>query len=391
MIYVGIDVASDKHDYFILQSNTGLTPCSTSVTIPNSILGFEKLHKDITAFCEATNDSSIKVGLESTGIYHLNILTFLINHGYDVMLINPILTNMSRKSSQVHCPKNDNLDAQNICNFLHDNRYDFKPYFIVPYQTEALKSLSRKRFDIVEDLRQSKIVLNNLIQTTFPEFKELFSNIYKGSAINILSKYKVPLNIAKARPSSLAKLIHGRCKCSADEIINAAKNTVGINGDYLSIQIEDTIEDIKYCQSRIDKYDEQIKVLVDSIAPNILSVPGVGYVSAGLILGEIRDISRFHSAESLIAFAGLDIEVFQSGKYIAKNRHPSKKGSRYLRYALFQASRIAWQCDPVFNAYYEKKKKEGKHYYVILGHIQKKLIRVIYSVLKNNSVYEVRA
>ena len=117
---------------------------------------------------------------------------------------------------------------------------------------------------------------------------------------------------------------------------------------------------------------------------------GVGYTTAGLICGEIGDIDRFHSAESLVSYSGIDVIVYESGKYKAKHLIPSKKGSKYLRYALFQVSRIIWQHDPVFSSYYAKKQSEGKHYYVILGHIQKKVARVIYSVLKNNSVYPPR-
>ena len=131
-------------------------------------------------------------------------------------------------------------------------------------------------------------------------------------------------------------------------------------------------------------------MFVDDICPNLLSIPGIGYTNAGLIAGEIGDIDRFHSAENLIAFSGIDPIVHESGKFKAKHLIPSKRGSKYLRNALFQVARIIWQHDPVFAEYYSKKQAEGKHCYVIPGHIQKKLARVIYSVLKNNSVYQVR-
>ena len=120
----------------------------------------------------------------------------------------------------------------------------------------------------------------------------------------------------------------------------------------------------------------------------MLTIPGVGYITAGLIAGEIGDINRFHSADSLISFAGIDCTVYESGNYKAKHTIPSKKGSKYLRYALFQVARIAWLCDPVFKDYYLKKQSEGKHFYVILGHIQKKLLRVIYSLMKSGLNYK---
>ena len=390
MIIIGIDVASQKHDYFMVKVETGEVFSKTSVTIQNSKKGYKKLHEDITAFCGAVDDYNVRIGLESTGIYHTNIIMFLLKQNYQVMMINPILTNMARKSSKVHCPKNDNLDSQTICKYLIEHPDKFSPYTVALYHNEALKSLSRKRFLIVEELRKAKLVVNNLVQMIFPEFKSLFSNLYGSTSIAILKQYQTPAKIAKARISSIDKLIHGRCSCTAENIIEAARSSVGISNEYLAFQLIDAIEEMEHIQKRVNKFDEQIKSYVDELCPELLTIPGVGYVTAGLIMGEIKDINRFHSVDSLIAYSGIDIEPYESGKYKAKNLRPSKKGSKYLRYALFQIARVAWQCDPIFKAYYLKKISEGKHYYVALGHLQKKILRVIYSILKNHSVYEVK-
>lgn len=387
MIYVGIDIASEKHDFFMIQAETGITFSKSSITIKNSDDGYKKLHESIQDFCGATGDSQIRIGLESTGIYHTNIISFLLSKNYQVMMINPILTNMVRKASKVHCPKNDNLDSQTICKYMIDNSDKFLPYTLSLYHNEALKSLSRKRFYIVQDLRKAKLAVNSLVQQIFPEFKSFFSNIYGDSAIAILKEYGTPKNLAKAHTKKVASLIHGRCKCTAEQLIAAAKVSVGISEPHLAFQLTDAIEEMEHIQKRIKAYDAQIKEYVDMLCPNLLSIPGVGYTTAGLIAGEIRDIDRFHSAESLISYSGVDVTVYESGKYKAQHLMMSKKGSKYLRYALFQAARIIWQHDSVFQAYYNKKKAEGKHYYVILGHIQKKLCRVIYSVLKSGSLY----
>lgn len=389
MIYIGIDIASEKHDYFMLQAETGVFFSRSALTISNSNEGYKKLHSDISAFCRATGDSNVRIGLESTGIYHTNIIRFLLMQNYNVMMINPILTNMARKAAKVHSAKNDNLDAQTICKYMIDNPDKFSPYTLSLYHKEALKSLSRKRFFIVEDLRKAKLAVNSLVQVIFPELKTLFSNIYGDSAIAILKTYGTPEALARARVSKVASLIHGRCKCTAEQLIAAAKTSVGISESHYAFQLMDAIEEMEHIQRRIKSYDIQIKTYVDELCPNLLSIPGVGYTTAGLIAGEIRDISRFHSAESLISYSGIDVTVYESGKYKAKNCLPSKKGSKYLRYALFQVSRIIWQHDPVFQAYYEKKQAEGKHYYVILGHIQKKVIRLVYSILKNSTTYRV--
>ena len=170
MIIVGIDVASEKHDYFMLRKETGEFFSSSALTILNNEAGYKKLHKDIQTFCGATGDSKVRIGLESTGIYHTNIIAFLLEQNYETMMINPILTNMARKASKVHTPKNDNLDAQTICKYLVDNESSFAPYTLTLYHIQSLKSLSRKRFYIVEDLRKAKLAVNNLIQTSFSLF-----------------------------------------------------------------------------------------------------------------------------------------------------------------------------------------------------------------------------
>lgn len=386
MIFVGIDVASDKHDFFIA-NELGEVYSKRSITIDNSILGFKKLHKSITEFCEANNDYKVRIGLESTGFYHLNIIKYLLDNNFEVMLINPILTNMFKKSKRVHKAKTDNIDSQYICKYLLDTKQDFKPYTITSYHTEGLKSLSRERFCLVEDLRKVKLSIYRVLTQLFPEYLKLFSNVYQGSALNILELYNSPKKLSKAHLNTIASLIHGGCKTSADDVIKAAKNSIGIDSDILSFQLTQLIKRLKSLNSEIHEYDSMIKSYVDKINSNILTIPGIGYTTAGIILGEIGDISRFQGPDKLTSFCGLDIEVYESGKFKATNHKISKKGSKYLRYALWQVAKVCWIYDPIFNKYYLKKKSENKHHFVILGHIEKKLVRVIYSILKNNTKY----
>lgn len=386
MIFVGIDVASDKHDFFIT-NELGEVYSKRSITIDNSILGFKKLHKSITEFCEANNDYKVRIGLESTGFYHLNIIKYLLDNNFEVMLINPILTNMFKKSKRVHKAKTDNIDSQYICKYLLDTKQDFKPYTITSYHTEGLKSLSRERFCLVEDLRKVKLSIYRVLTQLFPEYLKLFSNVYQGSALNILELYNSPKKLSKAHLNTIASLIHGKCKVSADDVIKAAKNSIGIDSDILSFQLTQLIKRLKSLNSEIHEYDSMIKSYVDKINSNILTIPGIGYTTAGIILGEIGDISRFQGPDKLTSFCGLDIEVYESGKFKATNHKISKKGSKYLRYALWQVAKVCWIYDPIFNKYYLKKKSENKHHFVILGHIEKKLVRVIYSILKNNTKY----
>ena len=386
MIFVGIDVASDKHDFFITNELDEVYS-KRSITIDNSILGFKKLHKSITEFCEANNDYKVRIGLESTGFYHLNIIKYLLDNNFEVMIINPILTNMFKKSKRVHSAKTDNIDSQYICKYLLDTKQDFKPYTITSYHTEGLKSLSRERFCLVEDLRKVKLSIYRVLTQLFPEYLKLFSNVYQGSALNILERYNSPKKLSRAHLDTIASLIHGKCKVSANDVIKAAKNSIGIDSDILSFQLTQLIKRLKSLNSEIHEYDLMIKSYVDKINSKILTIPGIGYTTAGIILGEIGDISRFQGPDKLTSFCGLDIEVYESGKFKATNHRISKKGSKYLRYALWQVAKVCWIHDSIFNKYYLKKKAEHKHHFVILGHIEKKLVRVIYSILKNNTKY----
>ena len=375
MLYVGIDSSSGKQFK------------KRSITVSNDQQGYKKLHESIKEFCGACNDNEVRIGLESTGFYHLNLVFYLLKLNYSVTIINPLLTNMYKKSKKVHTPKTDNLDSLAICNYLKDNELDFKPYTLKSYHTESLKSLSRERFKIVEELRQAKNTYHRILAQLFPEFLTLFSNIYQGTALNIIEKYPSPSKLSKAHANTIKRLIHGKCKTTAESVILAAKNSIGNDSEYLSFSLEQTIKTLKFLDAKNKAYMQMINKYIELLDTKITSIKGVGSITAGIILGEIGDITRFKNAEHLISYAGLDIEVYESGKFKATSHRISKKGSKYLRYALWQVAKVCWKFDSMFKAYYNKKKSEGKHFYVILGHIEKKLVKVIYSVLKNNKAY----
>ena len=389
MIYVGIDVASDKHDFMLMTEN-GSFYTKRSITIPNNDEWYKKLHNSITEFCGANNDYQVRIGLESTGFYHLNLLFFLLMKEYKVCLLNPILTNMFKKSKQVHTPKNDNLDSINICKYLKDNKEEFKPYTLTSYHSEALKSLSRDRFSIVEELRQAKLAVYRILTQLFPEYLKLFSNVYQESALEIITKYPSPKRLARAHLETISIMLHGKCKTSAEDIINAAKASIGNDNEYLSFSLLQAIKTLNFIQSKIDDYDKMIKYYVDKLDTKITTIPGIGYTTIGVILGEIGDIARFKNVDKLISFSGLDLEVYDSKKFSASNLRISKKGSKYLRYALYQVAKVCWRFDPSLNAYYKKKESEHKHFFVIIGHLEKKIVRIIYSILKSGNAYTPR-
>ena len=388
MIYVGIDVASQKHDCFIMR-DTGEVFSKKAFTIKNDIEGYKKLHNSINHFVESTKDSNVRIGLESTGHYSKNVLLYLIKQGYQTTLINPILTNMDRKASSVRKTKNDKIDAEAICKFLDKNRLDFKPYTLLSYHIDALKSLTRQRFSLVKQQTSQKLIFQRLINVIFPEFSGLFSSVYVESALNILYAYPAPKKLARAHIVSIDKLLHHNSSVTAAKIIEIAKNSIGQSEEYLGFELKHTIDMIRFYESQVEIYNKQIEHELSQIdyGKIITSIPGVGIITGAMIISEIGDINNFQTPHQLLAFAGLDPTVYESGNFESSHNKPSKRGSKYLRWAIHQVSSGIWKWDNTFKEYYDKKIKEGKHHYVAIGHIDKKLIRVIFSLLKNKQSF----
>jgi len=388
MIYVGIDVASKKHDCYLMSDKQTETK---HIRFGNNAFGFQILIDTINDFKERMGDDKIRIGLESTGIYSHNILQHLVKNGFDTMLINPLLTNMERKSSSVRKTKTDKIDAKSICTFLIRNQ-DFRPYTIKSYHNLSLKSLSRRRISLVKQLTKEKQQLNALVTVMFPEYLDVFCSLYGNASLEILVKYSTPDMLSKARIDALSRLIHKASKGhhghdTAVKIRALAKNTIGDFRNVFDFEVRFLIKRIRLLQSQIKEYTLKIKEMMIEHCPQILTIPGIGYVTGAIIIGEIGDISRFKSPYQLLAYAGLDPCVYQSGNYDADNVSISKRGSRYLRWAMHIASSIIIHNDFVFNAYYTKKRKEGKHHFVALGHVSKKLIRVIFHILKYDTAF----
>lgn len=387
MIYVGIDVASTKHDCFIMDNHGEVL--HNVFTFNNDLKGFKKLHSTITIVMESSNDSFVRIGLESTGLYHLNLLNYLNTLGYKVQEINPLLTSMERRASSVRKTKTDKIDARAICMFLSRNQNEFQAYTPRLYTNEALKSLSRRRLSLSKKLGKHKVELYTLVARTFPEYLNVFCNIYIKTSLEILGKYSIPTVIANTRIDGLTNTLSSNSmgkhkRSTALKLKELASTTIGNRNEYYAFETKLVVDTIRHYQRQLELIDNELKTIIDEHFSHYLSMPGVGYTTAALVIGEIGNIHRFKSFDQLLAYAGLDPIVYQSGNYNANNTRPSKRGSSYLRYAIFHISRTIVQHDPTFIKYYQKKISEGKHYFVALGHVSKKVLRVTYTLLKHN-------
>lgn len=389
MIYVGIDVAKDKHDCFAINSDGEIL--IESFSFKNNLDGFNLFFNSISNFNESFKN--IKVGLEATGHYSNNILNFLTSKGFNVYVINPLQTNLYRKGQSLRKTKTDKLDARFIATMLITD--NLKPYSNLSYHISELKSLVRHRFRLIEERSKFKISLSRLITIVFPELEKIVWSISQNSILYLLNELPSTKDISSCNLKHLTTLLekYSKGKYSRDkaiEIRDLAKVSIGTNSPSISFELRQVIQTILFLQSQIDEIDKELKKSLDELNSPIMSIPGISYVTAAFILAEIGDINNFDSPSKLQAFAGLDPSTYQSGKFTATHSTMVKRGSKYLRWALLTATRLVCMRDKTFNDYKNQKLAEGKHYFVALSHTSKKLIRVIFYLLKTNQTYQLQ-
>lgn len=388
MILVGIDVSKDKHDCFIVNSDGEIL--FDSFTILNNMEGFDDLLEKIKSCSK--DFSKIKVGLEATGHYSYNLLGYLLNKGLPTFVINPLHTNLFRKSLILRQTKTDKIDSHTIATMLMSN-VNLKSYSIELYHNEELKSLSRYRFDKVKERAKLKVSVSRLVTILFPELEKIVSTIHLSSIYELLYQFPGAIQVANANLTKLSNLLannsHGRLdKSKAIEIKHLAKNSIGSNMPAKSLELKHTIKLIRELDSEISEIESEIEKIMDEIDSPILSIPGIGTSMAAMIISEIGSFDNFDSPDKILAFAGLAPTTYQSGKLESSHSRMEKRGSRYLRYALFNATKFVCNWEPSFAIYLAKKRAEGKHYNVAISHATKKLVRVMFALEKSKTVYD---
>ena len=387
MIFVGIDVAKDKHDCFI--TNTDGEVLFKSFTITNNLDGFDELYQKIESVMEDV--SKVKVGLEATGHYSYNLLGYLLDKGLPTYVINPLHTNLYRKSLSLRQTKTDKVDARTIASMLMSD-VNLKSYSDTSYHNEELKSLTRYRFDKVKERAQLKQSISRLVCILFPELEKLVPTLHQNSVYELLYEFPGAKHVANAHLTRLSNLVKTASKghYTKDTAITfreIARTSIGSNMPAKSLELKHTIKLIRELDAEIEEIENEIKIIMDEINSPILSIPGISYRMGAMIIAEIGDFSKFDSPDKILAFAGMSPSTYQSGQLDNCYARMEKRGSRYLRYALHNATAYVCLWDPTFKAYLAKKRSEGKHYYVALSHATKKLIRVIYQLESSGQQY----
>ena len=387
MIYVGIDVAKDKHDCFITNSDGEIL--FQVFTIQNNRDGFDDLFSKIQS--TSSDVSNIKVGLEATGHYSYNLLGYLIDKGLPTFVINPLHTNLYRKSLSLRKTKTDKVDARTIAMMLMSD-VNLKSYSDTSYHNEELKSLTRYRFDKIQERARLKQSVSRLVTILFPELEKLVPTLHIASVYALLSELPSAGKIASCHLTHLTKLLENASKGrysreKAIEIREAARTSIGSNMPAKSLELRHTLRLIGELDSEITEIESEIKRIMDQISSPILTIPGIGYRMGAMILAEIGDFSRFDSPDKILAYAGVSPSTYQSGQLESSYSHMEKRGSRYLRFALINAAKYVCHWDETFGAYLQKKISEGKHYNVAITHATKKLVRLIYAMEKSGKPY----
>ncbi|WP_317855116.1 IS110 family transposase [Chakrabartyella piscis] len=387
MIYVGIDVAKDKHDCFMTNSDGEIL--AKAFTITNNRDGFDELYQRVESLSDDL--TKVKVGLEATGHYSYNILGYLLDKGLTTYTINPLHTNLYRKSLSLRKTKTDKVDAHTIATMLMSD-VNLKSYSDTSYHNEELKSLTRYRFDKVKERAKLKTSISRLVTILFPELEKLVPTLHIASVYALLVEFPSSKAIADAHLTRLTNLLETASRGRFDKntailFRNTARTSIGSHMPAKSLELKHTIQLIKVLDSEIAEIETEIKSIVDEMQSPILTIPGISYRMGAMILAEIGDFSRFDSPDKILAYAGLSPSTYQSGQLESSHSKMEKRGSRYLRYALFNATIYVCHWDPTFNAYLAKKRAEGKHYYVAISHAAKKLVRVIYQLEKTREAY----
>lgn len=394
--YVGIDVSKFKHTCSIIDENGAII--KSSFDFKNSKDGFDLLIEILKSIGES---QSIQIVMEATGHYHMCLFRYLVKNGYQVQIKNPVVIHRFKESEYLDRAKTDNLDALLIAHYA--SKHPFSASMLKSYNIERIRCITKAKYSLFQNKVRTIEHLHRYLDETFPE---LISFLQKGNnnkrfyGRNIfVSKTNLWLikNFPSAERFALARIetankLKSMSKGSFslikfNELKNIAKNSIGVSYKESESIIVQLIDELISINERDEALDELLKPLVDETASNLLTIPGVGYRLAGFLIGEIGDVNMFATPDKLVKFAGLDVNIYQSGK-VEKHGKLRKRGSPLLRYALFQAAEKARIHCVEIAEFYAKKKNEGKHPICALTHTARKILRIVWALLKTGQNYQ---
>ena len=387
MYIVGIDIGKNHHEASIVSPEG--KQIGHSLRFATTHKGADSLMSFI--FNNIGNSSCI-FGMEATGHYWYPIYSFLKARGYTIYVINPIQSDSLRKM-YIRQTKNDSIDSFLIAEVIRFGQ--FTTTSMADENILAIRQLCRYRDSVISSRTEIKLRISTIMEQIFPEYEKQFSSLWVSTSMGILEKYLTPENIENAPIDELFEIIkdksHNKLTMkNAISIREAAADTFGIKiaQDAFSFQLKQLIDRMNFLDKQIEALDCQILEYYEKFDCYLHTIPGIGMIAAATILAEIGDINRFKSSSALVAFAGIDPTVRQSGEFSSTHNHMSKRGSPYLRHAIFLAATTCSFHNSPLNAYYKKKRDQGKHHLTATGAVARKLTTIIYAVLRDSKPYE---
>ena len=381
-IYIGIDIAKYKHDFCIISSTGEVIVQNNS--FENNKKGFQLFF----SYLKPYNKADVQILFESTAHYSMNLELELIDQGYSFMKMNGLIIKQFFKAQTLRKTKTDKADAFALTHYLMANTY--KPNSNRLYHIYSLKSLCRTRDRLVRERSKFKIYITNELDKSFPEIKKFFDNKISITLLYILEKYKNKNKISLMKDyDSIRKVSAANFSFPRFLLLKQlAKESIGHPTETSDFLIQSYIKSIYCLNEQIDSIEKQIIESVRKLDTHILSIPGIAEISAGSIIAEFGDIKNFESPEKMLAFAGLEPSIRQSGT-LSTEGHMVKHGSGYLRNTIMRVVNSLVMHDQVFYDYYNKKRDEGKHHLVAQSHVAKKLIRIIYTLETKDIDYDI--
>ena len=387
MYIVGIDIGKNHHEASIVSPEG--KQIGRSLRFATTHKGADSL---MSFIFKNIGNSPCVFGMEATGHYWYPIYSFLKAKGYTIYVINPIQSDSLRKM-YIRQTKNDSIDSFLIAEVIRFGQ--FGTTSMADENILAMRQLCRYRDSVISSRTEIKLRIGTIMEQIFPEYEKQFSSLWVSTSMGILEKYLTPENIENAPIDELFEIIkdksHNRLtRAKAISIKEAAADTFGIKiaQDAFSFQLKQLIDRMNFLDKQIEALDCQILEYYEKFDCYLHTIPGIGIIGAATILAEIGDISRFKNSSALVAFAGIDPTVRQSGEFSSTHNHMSKRGSPYLRHAIFLAATTCSFHNSPLNAYYKKKRDQGKHHLTATGAVARKLTTVIYAVLRDSKPYE---
>lgn len=383
MYLIGIDIAKFSHQCFIATIHGEVI---NSFSFDNNSKGFELLLKNLNCL---DHSLEIRIGLEATGHYGNNLKQFLSVHGYDFVEFNPYLSKQFFKSISIRKTKTDKIDAQLLSSMIASINYEAmktKKYYV-----NELKILTKTRNSLIEFKSKYLVQITNALDVIFPEFKPFFNNRLGLTALYLLERFKTP---EKIKNLSKFQYEHIRTKSMGKfsypmftKLKKLAKETIGIKSNSYTSTMVNYINLYNSVKLELKTIENQITNIMEMLNTQIITIPGISLMSAATIIAEVEDFNKFSNPAKLIAFAGLDVSIYQSGESLSHGKLV-KRGSHLLRKTIWNLCLILIKLIPQFTDYYGKKKSEGKHRNVIFSSISRKILRLIHHLETTNTSFD---